>query len=542
MSLITNLKHLLSLRVTSFIIVILSLTGRVVQKLASFGIDDDKLFQVQATKNLLAGHGISIHEVVGNNLSVSQYTPLIKWPPGYSILLSPFHAVSGPHDLWGTLWLDLLTCIVFVILARKLIQSLDTPTWLVNVFTLLSGFYLYDFFATDSSDGITLVFFMGALLLTLKFLRSSTKTITASTLIVLLLFGCCLLRYMYFPVVLLIPAYVIWCGRDAKDKLLTRCGVYMIVLLATLIGSLMILQGVNTGAGVYVVPLERGFYPAHILKTTPFLISSAGNFGVSAILLDRATGIGMEKIQAVFISVHLALFVLLGLLSLKWAKQKKFRANSISDHYTYLLILTTLGIVAVLTYLSLTYATILLGSGTNWTYLMESRYFAAPVFLFQLWLVVTVEKNVRTGRLRKLFGVFLVLPLIISLLHAMYFTGKKIAGGNKNFLQREELVTLQLCEEFLHRFVIEKNGANIICASGDPMFNNYASIWENIPGLYDYRNLNNPERLIAEKPTIILVPVKSWHAKNLESFLNNPKRKYAGSVRDWQFHYIEVVP
>ena len=127
MLLIEKLKRLLSYRTVSFIVILLSLSGRVIQKLTVLTVGTDKSFQIQATKNLLEGNGISIREVYATDLSVIHNVPLIKWPPGYSLILSPFYAASGDNFLWGTLWLDIIACLLFVWLARKIFLQFLVP-------------------------------------------------------------------------------------------------------------------------------------------------------------------------------------------------------------------------------------------------------------------------------------------------------------------------------------------------------------------------------------------------------------------------------
>ncbi len=539
MQFIEQLKRLLSYRTTSYIVILVSLSARVIQKLLVITVGTDKSFQVQATKNLLEGNGISIREVYATDLSIIHHVPVIKWPPGYSLLLSPFYAASSDNFLWGTLWLDIIASILFVWLARKIFLQFEVPKYLVNIYTLVTGFFLYDFFPADSSDLLALVFFQAGLLFTLKFLKPETKKNKSAIWIVLSLYVCCSLRYMYIPVVLVLPAYVIVAGILNANKVFVKRGIQMLTGLAVLIGCLLLFQKMSGGSATYLYPIEKGFYPENLLETFPYLYTTVAGSALPALLMNQIAVADDGAFTRFFIYTHLVLLGLFFLWLFKWAIKKKGRASGLYDHYTYLFFLSSFAVIAILFYLSLAYTRLPLGNGLFWTYVSEPRYFAAPVFLFQLWLFLTVYHAYKSKKLSRGLAILILLPVFISSLHAVLYTGKKIAGGNKNFFQRQGLVDLESCRRLFHQFVVGNPGKNIVCASGDPMFNNFASLWEGVPGLYDYQQLNNLP-LKSSKPTVVFVAVKDWYAKSLDTFMNNPGKKFVGQVNEWIFYSIDV--
>ena len=140
-----NLKRFLSLPVVTIGIIIVAIAVRIFFQIYFLSITNDKSYQILAAQNFLAGNGFTLHEVLVDDLSQSAYVPLIKWPPGYSLLLTPFLALCKNNVVLATLLLDAITCISFIIFTRKLLLRFSLPIWLVNIYTLISGFFLYSF-------------------------------------------------------------------------------------------------------------------------------------------------------------------------------------------------------------------------------------------------------------------------------------------------------------------------------------------------------------------------------------------------------------
>ena len=82
-------KNVLSRKETGFIIIIIAVLIKILLQVAFFSIQGDKAFQLVAAKNLLDGHGLTFNYVSLNDLSTEKFSPLIGWPPGYSLVLTP---------------------------------------------------------------------------------------------------------------------------------------------------------------------------------------------------------------------------------------------------------------------------------------------------------------------------------------------------------------------------------------------------------------------------------------------------------------------
>ena len=202
---INFIKDLLSNRKLTIVIVIISVLSRILQLLYFFNIRRDVSLQVIGTQNFLDGLGISVDTVNPGDLSTVIYTPLVYWPPGFSILLSPFHLLTGGNYLYAGLLLSITAAIVLIIYSRKILAILDTPLYLINFFTLISGFFMYFFYFIASSDAVLVSIFSISLFYTLSLIKSQPGFLKKTTIICICLLLCASIKYLFIPVVFIIP-------------------------------------------------------------------------------------------------------------------------------------------------------------------------------------------------------------------------------------------------------------------------------------------------------------------------------------------------
>ena len=225
-----NLKRFLSLPVVTIGIIIVAIAVRIFFQIYFLSITNDKSYQILAAQNFLAGNGFTLHEVLVDDLSQSAYVPLIKWPPGYSLLLTPFLALCKNNVVLATLLLDAITCISFIIFTRKLLLRFSLPIWLVNIYTLISGFFLYSFCLASSTDFLTLTIFIIAIYYSLKLSAAENLKPGLLLLIAVLLFFTGFIRYLYLPVAFVIPFCFMVNGLFNKNKLLLKKGIGIFIL------------------------------------------------------------------------------------------------------------------------------------------------------------------------------------------------------------------------------------------------------------------------------------------------------------------------
>src|SRR4030081_3234705 len=197
----------------SILAIFIAAISRLVIQLYFFNYNDDRFLQLVATKNFIHGHGITLNRVFFENFSREFYIPLLGWPPGYTILLSPIALLTNGNVVLAAIIFDLVTVLIFILYSRKILVLLGLPERIVNLFTLVSGFFLYEFCLNPTTDLSALAFFICAIYMCLNFLKNDKKNSGYAVQIAVVNFLCPFLRYMFIPVSLIIPLYLLFIGK-----------------------------------------------------------------------------------------------------------------------------------------------------------------------------------------------------------------------------------------------------------------------------------------------------------------------------------------
>ncbi|MEK6529215.1 MAG: hypothetical protein AABZ36_10090 [Nitrospirota bacterium] len=111
---LNRIKVILSDKHTSIVIIALAIVARVIQLIFFYNIRVDGMYQVMAMQNFVDGHGISIGKVMPADLSTVIYEPLTNWPPGYSLLLSPFYVLFNNNYIAACIAIEILAAVVLI--------------------------------------------------------------------------------------------------------------------------------------------------------------------------------------------------------------------------------------------------------------------------------------------------------------------------------------------------------------------------------------------------------------------------------------------
>jgi hypothetical protein len=533
-----KLKLYLSSRFTSVIIILFSFAGRALQVIRFSSIADDRAFQLLAAKNFAAGNGITTYEVFASDLSAPHYIPLVKWPPGYSVLLSPFYSLCGERFLWGSLLLDIIAAVLLVWFARKIMMLFNLPVYLVNLYTLVTGFFMYGFCTVCSTDLLGALFYEMALYFTLLFILSDKKKYGYVLLISFILFLGGTVRYLLIPVAFVIPLYFIGYGFFRKNKYFVSRGLFMTLMVTFFIACLLIFQKLYGGTATYVAQSGKGFYPDLLLQVQPFIFSSFINTDVLYIQLERISGLSYEYFAMKAGTIHL--FVMAGALALIffWFKKKKRKPVLLYDHFVYIGIFSSVVVIALLMWLSATNAPIPLGSSSKWTFVAEARYFFIPVFFIQqLIFIATWHYRLAAKKWLSHFFTIIMIAFFVSVVHDIYFTAKISVSSEK----KSKNVNLEYYRDLLYKMIKENTGKNIVSASTDEANIIYAALWENIPGLRDCSNLNTL-KFDTKKETIVFVTLRQSDLDTFKNFITNSQTKLVGKINQLYFYTINVSP
>jgi hypothetical protein len=530
----TSLKQFFSRKDVSVICFSLAIVIKILLFFYFQLVDTDKLFQAMAGKNLVEGHGLTIKQVHVNNLSNEKYEHLVGWPPAHSVFYAIIYSLFKDLDVSSTV-IDIICVILFFIVLVKFLRQLNFPDHLINLLLLFYGCTIPPYVENSTAtDFLTLVLFVFNCYLTIKLFTQKNPVLPG----ILLGFFNVLLawfRYMYIPVVFIIPGILLWNGWLKKDRKLLLYGTYTMVLA---IVGVIILLGLQEP---YIVPTEKGIFWSNLLLLDPVLFSSFMNLKLFLVQLEHKTGISYSKGTSILRWINLVPFlILVAALSYSSLKRKLLAANTWQVFMT-IATLSGICIFFVLAFLSVTHnAHYPAPMRVFWTYISEDRYF----IIFQFLIVVLTARwlfmNTTTAFSLKKWAQGLVLFLFaIEILHGAYFLVKNFTWDRRNYTY---IRTSNGMIQFIDNAIKEnkKKNIDVVVASSDLSMAN-RSVLMGGKGIFAPAELNAKD-INAGKPTMLIAGLDSVQLAFYKPFLTKEGVKFETRVGEYYFYSYYVTP
>lgn len=532
--------QLLSDKRVSILIVIIAILARAIQLLFYLDSFFDTTFQVIATHNLVTGHGITTSIVNAQDLSQVIYEPLINWPPGYSLLLAPFYLLCGGDYLVACYIVDLLAATAIILLCRKILSLLDMDTWVINLFTILTAFFIYYFFYTGSTDSISIAFFLGAICSTLAALKTNrhwTRTAVISAICLLLSAS---LKYLFFPVVFTLPVFLFIYGYQNKSTVIRKASLLSFGILLGGIGGLYLYQQSISGTGAHISSPGRGFFPEHLLRAHPFLPASFATPNT----IRKLPGNAAEMAMNFFRIIHVVGLLLILFIAIRSFLKKGLKQASIHRTFLFLALAISLAITVVLAGLSLVVDKELMPPDRWWTYVEDARYYGLAEILVHIAVFYLFSLAVRERP--KTAGILLLsLPLLLlpEIARGVTFTMKRVIRyGNENYYWQQE-------KEFYDQVAssIKKKQDSLqvtrTVVTGSLYYGNHrSSLIQQIPVLDEVTSLNMPGSLQTTQPVLLLAIIRHDSREGFSQFINYPGTELAGQFNGFYFYTLYVTP
>ncbi len=533
---INRIKYILSDKWTSIAIISLAIVARVIQLIFFYNLRVDGMYQVMAMQNFAEGHGISTAKVLPADLSAIVYERLINWPPGYSILLSPFYILTGHNYMLAGIILDVLAAIAMIFTCRAILRTLDTPAWLFNLFTLLTAFFIYYFYFINSSDAIAISFFLGAIFFALQALKKNKFSSGSIIAITACLFISGLIKYLFIPVVFIVPLFIALKGWSDKNRSFLRAGILSIVVLVVLLGGGLAWQKLNTGSAVYISEPTRDFYPDNLLGAHPAIPASFINPDtVTKVTSASVSGI----IFRIFQSIHLFLLIGLSVYMLRRIFRKGFKALPLHKCFFYLGYFLLLGISLVLVILSLRVGKEENIPGHLWTYVEEPRYYGLIHVLVQLSVFILYVYQ-RTKAL-KYIAIGCMLLLLPETFRGMIFTANRVTDvKQERYTWQNEWEIQDYADMTIRKN--KKSGQKVVVSGSSYYINYRVSLYSHIPVLVDWNALIDPASVNTKQPVMLLLILEEKDLFAKENFIREHENKLAGYFRGFYFYTIHVNP
>ena len=536
-----KVKHLLADKKITLAIILFTITCRIIQLIYFFNIRVDGMYQHMATLNFVNGHGISTGYASPTDLSTTVYEPLINWPPGYSLLLSPFYILFNHNYIAAGLTLDILAAITLILFTRKILILFDVPVYLVNIFTLITGFFIYYFYFIASSDAIAISFFIIGLYYTLSFLKKKEGWEKKTALITISFTFCAGIKYLFFPVAIIIPLYLIIKGLADKEIQLKKAGFYSFTIITLVLAALLIYQKNISGTSAYISQPERGFFPEHILSAYPFIPASFIKPETLSLLAHPSSVIG-TTIYRVFQWLHLFLALSAIVFITRKVYKNGLKKLSLISDYFYLFFFISLSITILLLTLSLWVAKEEIVPGVLWTYIEDPRYYGLIAVLMHITVFILYRHyNTNLSKPFKYIFYFFILLLLPEMFRGMLFTMNRITNFKKEEYSWQSEDRFQ---QYAAAIILkEKQPFERVVVTGSVYYmTGRVSIYSNISELHDATKINNLPSLNTKIPVLLLIILDDKDLEKFKPFISLYGKEAAGQFSQYNFYAIHITP
>lgn len=492
----------------------------------------DKILHLAATHNLLQGKGWTNSIYYVENINAETLQPFCYWPPGYGVLLTPFHLVFGNNIYWSTTSLEIIAFVFFLVLCRGIMRQLEFSMGRINAFTLIIGLFPYDFIENSlGTDLPALCLLLAFLYFILRAWREHHKLFLA-ILAGVFLAAAGFMRYPYVPVgfliAILIPASSYWLRRSAPRKNL------WIFCISTVVGLVVVLliQNAICGNSFYVKDSGQGFFPENLSYWHPAALAAFTNLPVLAGNLQKLTGIAYMDWFQIFNLLNLVVYAVLTIAAVVWFNRRQqdryyfFRFTGIS---------LSILIIGELLLLSLFRGRIVYPNGNSWTFIAEGRYHAFVIVFIQLLFFASLV--IATYRRLKYF---LMILLLVTIIHQFYFAAKL----GLNFTPMKSNVEREQDYVYFERLMTDVSrkepGMEILVASSDEFYRGLAAI-------HNRKGIANPLMLAQHipemnKPAILFTIVLQSEQSSFEPYLARESVKLVKDFGSSAIYMEELQP
>lgn len=338
--------------------------------------------------------------------------------PLYSFIAVPFLWITKSATTTSII-LDCISWFVFISGIYVLGNLLLKEKWLINLFILVAGFFIYPHELNPGpKDTLATGLFCWACVLANSFFANGEIFKKCFRLYIILL-SLGLLKYLYMPVGILFSIMLLFITSSGKKSHLWKAVSILILILSTsfylLHEYLDYLKTVSHATNIINVPEEnniKGFYPDNLLSTYPFIVSSAIDTVFWSVQLSTRFGFTFQQ-SGIFWKVleFLAGLTILLYCYRNWLGKRLGIAHKIS-----------IGAALSILLITMLASTIFRSEHSGWTFVSDPRFYLFPMLLVQLFFCSVVFQKKTAIWIKS----SLLLFYFIGFAHGIYFTVKQI--------------------------------------------------------------------------------------------------------------------
>jgi hypothetical protein len=539
-----RIVHLLNSRKATAICFVIAIFCRAIYVIFISRISWDKTIQTLRGKNLLDGHGLSVTQYFIDNPEIPAYDFTPYWPPGYSVCIAPFLKLTGNNFMLAATLFDMIVSLALIFAIWRLCRKISLPVFACNLMVFISGCFQYIFISKSlPTDTVSLLLIIICINLTLHML-STGRNISLPVLILsgFIFFLPTGFRYMYAPVSVIFPLFIILVAWKRNRKPLLRTGFLSLFFTIFFVGSMFLLQKKITGFATYSINTETGFFPENLKSWYPFGASAFFNPDFIATKISGFTSRSYSRVFFNLMLLNIPVCLLMLFLAFRFMNRNKENLfNSPACNFIILGFLLSVLIIFMMGWLAYTNKNYQKGSYI-WNYINEGRYFAFVIIYLQL--IVFKEFISLIGRqkkrLMKVITSLGILLILLESLHGVYYSAKIVLRYHEiNNLQRPDADYRYFLTAF-HKIRNENPEDDILVISSDPTLSHLAVIMGH-KGVYDPFSINKSLPAV-KKTTHLLIMMYDVEQTRYREFLASSRPLLIKKINESIFYTLQLKP
>ncbi len=507
-----QIRNFLALRQIGFVCTVLAIVAINGIQLSVPNLGWDNSFSIAAAKNISEGHGFSIKLASAQDISKVYYEPLIKWPPGYSLLLVLVHATGLFDWIWSAYFLNAAGLTLLVMLLKKILVQLEFPLWIIHPAVLYFGFLFHFYTGIYFSDIFALLFFMMGCSLLLQYVKGEQKTISLIFISAFLFAFSAWLKYLYFGLAFIPFISFLFFGWRKNLKKIRLASTIGILVTGFLISLLIYFQFRNAGQILYIKPSSRtGFFPMQVLQMAPVVPGSFLNLDFINMQISLHFPISYQNTYTLWSFINFIILCILLYLTWPVIKEPNFFKKDSWNFYKRMSLWVSIYIFVFLTALTIHYDSHYEDMKYPWVFVGIPRYFAPFCFLlFPFFAFLFLKPKLFPNKFSfHLFRILMVCIMVEEISHGTYFIIKQI------FVHKEIGIRRRADQIELHSYNLvkaEQAKNEIVVCAGIPEISNFSSL-SGVSSIMDPMVFQKP--IYSSKDVLIITTLDSFSAKRM---------------------------
>lgn len=537
-------KNLLGSRFVSIFCLLFAITNRIIFASLYSLIGVDTKLQLTYAENFLAGKGMGVAKYFTNDLNTPVFDTHQVFPPGFSFAIIPFLKLFGGNEYRAVLAFDIVVAILFVIAVRSLGKKAGLPPALNNVVTLIAGCSQYFFFMSwSSTDAVGVFLILLALGETVSIINRKESIGLVRVIGAGLLFcSAFFFRYMYLPIVLLLPFLILLSGILLNNKKLKIDGLRILATSVFFLILFFVFSISTSGNALYVTDVGRGFFFNQFAACYPFLPASFINIDFGAQLIQSVFGLEYSRVIFYLQMINPVIFMVLTFLLSRYINRRKANLQ-FSNHSLFIMIgsLISIIIILLLAWLTLTYKELSWGF-YRWTYVQDPRYFAF-IYVFLPFVLFVCLHHYSPSFRKPIIRFFVIIAfccLATEIIHGVYYNIKILLVHKDLAYIREADKGFRSFPAIITELERQNPDREVLVCSPDQFYLHTASQM-GYKAIFDYTNFLQTDLRVSSK-SLVVMPIQSRDVVIINGYIEKKKPHLAFTIAGTSFYTQEVDP